>query len=93
MISEYNEQVSKLDLLTTCKLLYVNHMVLGWQNKKQNEMKQTNCAPFHDVVLSLLACRNKQPPSGLGTASPAYVEARQYAPVSSARRQVQVLIG
>nr|XP_058941417.1 uncharacterized protein LOC131769700 [Pocillopora verrucosa] len=30
---------------------------------------------------------NKQPPSGLGTASPAYVEARQYAPVSSAMRQ------
>ena len=34
-------------------------------------------------------CRNRQPPpSGLGTASPAYVEARQYAPVTAARRQV-----
>ncbi|KAJ7371586.1 hypothetical protein OS493_024261 [Desmophyllum pertusum] len=29
----------------------------------------------------------QQPPSGLGTASPAYVEARHYAPVNSARRQ------
>ncbi|XP_022805173.1 uncharacterized protein LOC111342364 isoform X2 [Stylophora pistillata] len=30
---------------------------------------------------------NKQPPSGLGTASPAYVEARQYASVSAPMRQ------
>ncbi|KAL9964710.1 hypothetical protein ACROYT_G028387 [Oculina patagonica] len=31
---------------------------------------------------------NRQPPpSGLGTASPAYVEARQYAPVTAARKQ------
>ena len=37
----------------------------------------------------LYACRNKQPPaSGLGTASPAYVEARMYAPANASRRQV-----
>ena len=39
----------------------------------------------------LYTCRNKQPPaSGLGTASPAYVEARMYAPANAPRRQVFV---
>ena len=37
-------------------------------------------------------CRNRQPPpSGLGTASPAYVEARMYAPANAPRRQVTTL--
>ena len=33
--------------------------------------------------------RNRQPPpSGLGTASPAYVEARMYAPANATKKQV-----
>ena len=41
------------------------------------------------IILFLYTCRNKQPPaSGLGTASPAYVEARMYAPANNPRRQV-----
>ena len=38
---------------------------------------------------SLLFYRNRQPPpSGLGTASPAYVEARMYAPANATKKQV-----
>ena len=37
----------------------------------------------------LYTCRNKAPPSSaLGTASPAYVEARRYFPANAPRRQV-----
>ena len=48
-----------------------------------------NKAVYWQISIFYFFGRNKQPPSsGLGTASPAFVEARMYAPPNAANKKV-----